>query len=139
VTVRGWTAKIAPLITGQLRKKRFGKAGESCYVDETYIKVKGKWVYLYRSMDRGGNLVNTMLSETRDMEAAKRFFRGAKKVTGVKPDRVATDKHSSSPKAIATTLGTQHSESQPIIAFRNKNRKSFSSKWPDYIILCQAA
>ena len=104
-TVRGWTTKIAPLINKELRKKRSGKVGESWYVDETYIKVKGKWVYLYRAIDRDGNLVDSMLSKTRDMSAAKHIFRGTMLVTEVKPDRVTTDKHSSYPRAISSTLG----------------------------------
>ena len=57
----------------QLRAKRRGQAGRSWYVDETYVNVKGKWCYLYRAIDRDGNLVDSMLSEKRDMEAAKRL------------------------------------------------------------------
>lgn len=41
-----------------LRAKRKGQVGSSWYVDETYIKVKGKWCYLYRAIDRDGNLVD---------------------------------------------------------------------------------
>ena len=47
-----------------------GKGGRRWYVDETYLKVKRKWCYLYRAIDREGNLVDSMLSETRDMAAA---------------------------------------------------------------------
>jgi transposase-like protein len=46
-----------------------------------YIKVQGRWCYLYRAIDRSGALVDVRLSETRDMEAAKAFFRSAKIVT----------------------------------------------------------
>ena len=46
-------------------------------MDETYVKVGGRWCYLYRAIDRAGNLVDCRLSETRDMAAAKAFFRGA--------------------------------------------------------------
>jgi transposase-like protein len=52
---------------------RRGQAGRSCYVDETYVNVKGKWCYLSRAIDRDGNLIDSMLSEKRDMDAAKRF------------------------------------------------------------------
>lgn len=130
-TVRGWTTKIAPLITEQLRKKRFGKAGESWYVDETYIKVKGKWVYLYRSVDRDGDLIDTMLSETRDIEAAKRFFRSAKKVTGVKPDRVTTDKHPSYPRAISTTLGKRvtHRSNQYLNNYTEQSHRPIKQRY----------
>src|SRR6058998_2782410 len=65
--VRDWEARFAPLITAQLRARRKGKAGRSWYVDETYVKVGGKWHYLYRAIDRDGNLVDSLLSKQRDM------------------------------------------------------------------------
>jgi transposase-like protein len=49
------------------------KEARSWYVDETYVNVKGKWCDLYRAIDRDGNLVDSMVSEKRDMEAAQRF------------------------------------------------------------------
>src|SRR5947209_12713330 len=54
--IRDWEARFAPLITEQLRSRRRGKAGRSWYVDETYVKVSGKWCYLYRAIDRDGKL-----------------------------------------------------------------------------------
>ncbi|GHO50482.1 hypothetical protein KSX_86450 [Ktedonospora formicarum] len=59
------------VMCGGLRTKRREQAGRSWYVDETYIKVKGKWCYLYRAIDADGNLVDSQLSEKRDMEAAQ--------------------------------------------------------------------
>ena len=70
-----------------------------------YNKVEGRWCYLYRAIDRSGALVDVMFSEHRDMAAAKAFFRSAKTVTGVIPDRVTTDGHDSYPRAIRTELG----------------------------------
>jgi transposase-like protein len=74
-------------------------------VDETYIKVQGRWCYLYRAIDRHGALVDVRFSETRDMKAAKAFFRSARTVTGIIPARVTTDGHDSYPRAIRTELG----------------------------------
>jgi putative transposase len=76
--------------------------------------VKGRWCYLYRAIDRFGALVDVRLSETRDMEAAKAFFRSAKAVTGVTPARVTTDGHDSYPRAIGTELneGVKHRTNQ---------------------------
>ena len=74
-------------------------------MDETYVNVKGKWCYLYRAIDRDGNLVDSMFSEKRDMEAAKRFFKQAVDVVGHAPERVTTDGHDSYPRAIRETLG----------------------------------
>ncbi len=103
--VRDWEERFAPLITEQLRAKRWGKAGKSGYCGETYVRVGGKWCYLYRAIDRDGNLVDSMLSEHRDMASAKRFFTGAKDVVGHKPSRVTTDGHDSYPRAIRRILG----------------------------------
>jgi putative transposase len=106
--VRDWEAKLAPALAGELRRRRRGKGGargRHWHVDETYLKVRGRWCYLYRAIDRDGRLVDTMLSEHRDMAAAQAFFRSAKAATGVAPDRVTTDGHGSYPRAIRTVLG----------------------------------
>jgi putative transposase len=67
--------------------------------------VKGHWTYLYRAIDRGGNLVDVYLSETRDRAAAEAFFQAARTVTDSVPDRVTTDGHDSYPGAIKVKLG----------------------------------
>jgi transposase-like protein len=106
--VRDWEAKLLPVMGDELRKRRHGTrrgAGISWYVDETYLKVRGRWCYLYRAIDRDGNLIDAMLSEHRDMKAAKAFFRSAKATMGFCPDRVTTDGHGSYPGAIRTVLG----------------------------------
>jgi transposase-like protein len=106
--VRDWEAKLAPALADELRRRRRGKGGAGrrhWHVDETYLKVCGRWAYLYRAIDRDGNLVDTMLSERRDMAAAQAFFRSAKSVTGQVPERVTTDGHGSYPRAIRSTLG----------------------------------
>ena len=104
-TVRDWEARFAAIFAQQLRAKRYGQAGKSWYVDETYVKVKGKWCYLYRAIDRDGNLVDSMLSQKRDMTAAQTFFKQARTVTGQAPERVTTDGHDAYPRAIAEVLG----------------------------------
>jgi transposase-like protein len=103
--VRDWETRFAPLLAEQLRAKRHGHAGTSWYVDETYVKVHGRWCYLYRAIDRDGNLVDSRLSEKRDMDAAKRFFNQAVAVVGHAPERVTTDGHDSYPRAIRETIG----------------------------------
>jgi putative transposase len=97
-----------PVMGDELRKRRHGRRhgpGASWYVDETYLKVRGKWAYLYRAVDRDGNLIDALLSEHRDMAAATAFFRSAKATAGFRPDRVTTEGHGSYPKAIRMTLG----------------------------------
>jgi len=104
--VREWEERFAPLLAEQLRRKRSGKVGRRWYVDETYLKVKGKWCYLYRAIDREGNLVDSMLSATRDRAAAQRFFQKALAVTGETPQQVTTDGHDSYPRAVREVLGS---------------------------------
>jgi transposase-like protein len=106
--VRDWEARLAPVLASSLRQGRHGRGGagrRSWHVDETYLKVRGRWCYLYRAIDRNGNLVDTMPSEHRDMAAAKAFFRSARSVTGIVPEKVTTDGHGSYPRAIRSTLG----------------------------------
>jgi putative transposase len=93
-TVPDWELCFAPLLSAKLKAKRRGQAGKSWYVDETYVKVHGRWQYLYRAIDRDGNLVDTCVSDTCDLEAANCFFRQALETVGHKPERVTTDQHS---------------------------------------------
>ena len=65
-TIRAWEVRFAPLLADQLRAKRRGQAGGSWYLDETYVKVAGRWCYLYRAIDREGVFLDSMLSEHRD-------------------------------------------------------------------------
>ena len=103
--VRDWESKLTPALAEELRRRRHSKTGRSWHVDETYIKVDGRWCYVYRAIDSTGALVDVLFSERRDMAAARAFFRSAKAVTGVTPDRVTTDGHDSYPRAIRTELG----------------------------------
>jgi putative transposase len=67
--------------------------------------VKGKWSYLYRAIDGAGNLVDSLLSSSRDMAAAQRFFRRAVSILDKDPLQITTDGHSSYPRAIHEVLG----------------------------------
>ncbi len=104
-TIRAWEFRFAPLLADQLRNRRRGQAGVSWYLDETYVKVAGRWCYLYRAIDRDGELLDSMLSEHRDKHAARRFLRRLIEVAGRKPLRVTTDHHPAYRKAIRWILG----------------------------------
>ncbi len=108
--MRDWEERFTPIFAQQLRAKRQAKVGKIWFVDETYIRVKGQWCYLYRGIDEYGDLVDVRLSEKRDMEAAKAFFARAHEVAEQPPERVATDGHTSYPRAIAEELreGVEH-------------------------------
>ena len=105
-TVRAWEFRFAPLLGEQLRTRRRGQTrGLSWYLDETYVKVSGRWRYLYRAIDPDGNLLDSMLSERRDRAAARLFLRRLADVTTHKPLRLTTDQHPAYGKAIRWILG----------------------------------
>ncbi len=104
-TVRDWEARFAPLLAARLRVRRRGTTGAKWHADETYVRGNGTWCYLYRAIDREGNLVEALLSEKRDMAAAQRFFSQALNITGIPPAQVTTDGHDAYPRAIRETLG----------------------------------
>ena len=72
-TVQRWVIKYTPLIEAEFRKKKKA-VGSSWRMDETYIKIKGTWYYLYRAVDKEGNTIDFLLTKKRDTKAAKRFL-----------------------------------------------------------------
>ena len=89
-TLNRRVVKFAPLIAARAQPRKRPTA-TSWRMDETYINVKGKWTYLYRALDRDGQTLDFLLSERRNLAAARRFFKRAIAVNGV-PDRVVIDK-----------------------------------------------
>src|SRR3978361_136069 len=75
-TLNRWVLAYAPLIEKRLRHFSKPHCG-SVRIDETYIKVRGEWRYLYRAIDKHGTPVVFLLTAKRDLDAAKRFFRKA--------------------------------------------------------------
>jgi len=91
----------APEIEKRLRQFRRMHCG-SIRVDETYVKVRGEWRYLYRAIDKHGVPVDFLLTAKRDLDAAKRFFRKAlKDAPLLAPGKIGTDGASVYPKAIS--------------------------------------
>lgn len=72
-TINRWVLAYAPVIEKRLRQFRRPHSG-SVRVDETYVKIRGKWRYLYRAIDKHGNPIDFLLTAKRDLDAAKRFF-----------------------------------------------------------------
>jgi transposase, IS6 family len=99
-TLNRWVLAYAPLIERRLRSFRKPHCG-SVRIDETYIRVRGQWRYLYRAIDKHGNPVDFLLTAKRDLEAAKRFFRKMLQDQPLlAPDRIGTDAAGPYPPAI---------------------------------------
>lgn len=93
--------KFVRLIEHQVRKRK-KPVGSSWRMDETYIKVKGGWVYLYRAVDSLGNTIDFLLKSNRDAAAAKAFFRKAFKNNSY-PEKVTIDKSGSNLASLNST------------------------------------
>ena len=93
-TLYRWVQEYAPEIEKRLRWYWKPTMGASWRVDETYVKVKGKWAYLYRALDKQGRTIDFYLSATRNTQAAKRFLGKALKSikSWAHPQTINTDK-----------------------------------------------
>ena len=102
-TIYRWVQHYAPEMEKRLRWCWKPTMGYSWRVDETYVKVKGKWTYLYRAIDKRGDTIDFYLSSTRNTKAAKRFL--GKALKGMKswahPQTINTDKTPTFGPAIA--------------------------------------
>jgi transposase, IS6 family len=100
VTVWRWVQRYAPEMERRLRS-RLNSTNDSWRVDETYIRVKGKWVYLYRAVDSTGATIDFLLSARRDTVAAKRFLgKALGQQNHPAPRVINTDKDAAYPPAI---------------------------------------
>src|SRR3978361_731793 len=112
-TLNRWVLAYAPLIEKRLRHFRKPHCG-SIRIDETYIKVRGEWRYLYRAIDKHGDAVDFLLTAKRDLDAAKRFFRKMLRDQPLlAPDRIGTDGAGTLPAALAAGRDERHPARTP--------------------------
>jgi transposase, IS6 family len=90
VTVYRWVQRFTRLLIDAARPCRH-VPGDRWFVDETYLKVAGRWVYLYRAIDQFGQVIDVLASPKRDLAATRRFFTRALEY-GPSPTEVVTDK-----------------------------------------------
>jgi putative transposase len=104
-TIQRWVVKYSPLLEEAFhRRKR--PVWLSWRMDETYIKVKGQWRYLYRAVDKTGQTIDFLLTEERDEQAAKRFLTKAIHRHGV-PEKITIDGSAANEAAIKS-YNTEH-------------------------------
>ena len=99
-TIHRWVVHFSPLLLQRFNRRKRGVTGK-WHADETYIKVRGQWMYLYRAIDSVGDTVEFWFSEHRDQSAAKRFFRKALERHS-RPDRVVIDGSQTNREAIVS-------------------------------------
>jgi transposase-like protein len=103
-TILRWVQRYLPEFE-KLWKRYARSVGDSWRCDETDIRVKGRWTYLYRAVDKQGRTVDFLLSENRDVAAAKRFVSEALKNNGA-PRVITLDAYAASHRAVAEMKST---------------------------------
>nr|MDQ6947572.1 IS6 family transposase [Actinomycetota bacterium] len=76
VSVYRWVQTFTPLLVDVARCRRHS-GGDRWFVDETYVRVSGRWMYLHRAVDQYGQVIDVLLADKRDLPAARRFFQHA--------------------------------------------------------------
>jgi transposase-like protein len=104
-TVHRWVIRYAPELLNRFNSRKRAVTAK-WHVDETYIKVRGQWKYLYRAIDSTGDTVEFWFSERRNLAAAKRFLRKALKRHG-RPERIVIDGSQTNREAILS-FDTEH-------------------------------
>jgi IS6 family transposase len=102
VTVYRWVQRFTPLLIDAARPCRHCP-GDRWFVDETYVKVAGRWVYLYRAIDQFGQVSDVLVSQKRDLAATRRFFTRALE-HGPRPSEVTTDRAPAYPRVLDELL-----------------------------------
>ncbi|TPJ32718.1 IS6 family transposase [Mesorhizobium sp. B2-6-5] len=113
-TVHRWVVGFAPQLLERFNRRKRTVTGK-WHLDETYIKVRGRWMYLYRAIDTAGDTVEFLFSEHRDLVAAKRFLRRAFQRHG-RPERIVVDGSQTNREAIIACDGENR--------LRNRSRRS---------------
>jgi len=102
VSVYRWVQRFTPLLIDAARPCRHSP-GNRWFTDETYVKVAGRWMYLYRAIDQFGQVIDVLASEKRDLAAARRFFTRAL-AHGRRPAEVTTDRAAAYPRVLDEQL-----------------------------------
>ena len=97
-TLNRWVLKYVPFLEQQFRARK-RPVGSSWRMDETYVRIKGAWKYLYRAVDKAGATVDFLLTAKRDRKAALRFLRKAIGQNGM-PKKITIDKSGANTAAI---------------------------------------
>jgi transposase-like protein len=103
VTIYRWVLRFTPLLAEAARPCRH-VVGDRWQVDETYLRVAGRWRYVYRAIDQFGQVIDVFVSPRRDAAAARRFFERAVGTTRCTPTEVVTDRAAASPVVLEELL-----------------------------------
>ena len=104
--IRFWCIKFGPEYARSL-KRRQGRLGDTWYLDEVFVTIRGERHFLWRAVDQDGDVIDILVQPRRDRKAAKRFFRKLLKGQGRVPRRLVTDKLRSYPAALRSVMPSE--------------------------------
>jgi len=130
-TVHNWVQTFGVELGLKCQVDRKGKAGKKWHINATYVKISGRWCYLYRAIDKEGNLVDVYLSDVRDQVAAEAFLKQAINTTEIIPTQITTDKEAALYPAIKNVFGnqTKHRDSKYMNNRLEQNHRGIKSRY----------
>ena len=133
VTIYRWVQRFTPEFIEAARFCRHAP-GNRWFADETYVKVAGRWTYLYRAIDQYGQVIDVMLSARRDLAAARRFFTRALRA-GTVPAEVTTDQAPAYPRVLDELIPSALHTVEGTVALRHlcarQGRITRMLRWSD--------
>ncbi len=125
-SIRRWVAKFGPRIGAELRKREV-KPGRTWHLDEVFLKIRGEQLYLWRAVDEDGQVLDILVQEHRDADAAERFFRCLLNHAGGPPERIRTDKlasYAAAKKRFPELEGVEHERVHSKARLNNRAEQS---------------
>ena len=125
-TVRRWTKKFGPLFADELRRRE-RRWGETWHLDEVFLRMNGRRVYLWRAIDEHGQVLDTLVQERRDAVAAERFFRRLLDRVGSAPKRIVTDglaSYAAAKERIRALQAIPHTQVRAVARLNNRIEQS---------------
>lgn len=123
-TIRVWVARFGPLLARRLRQQR-GRPSDTWHLDEMFVKIRGRWMYLWRAVDAEGEILDALVQSKRNKRAALRLMRKLLKKQGMAPATLVTDRLGAYPAAVRQLgLSSEH------VQGKRKNNRAESSHVP---------
>ena len=123
-TIRVWVARFGPLIARRLRRQR-GRPSDTWHLDEMFVRIRGRWMYLWRAVDAEGEIPDALVQSKRNKRAALRLMRKLLKKQGMAPATLVTNRLGAYPAAVRELgLSSEH------VRGKRKNNRAESSHVP---------
>ena len=125
-TIRAWVGRFGERFAAELRR-RASRPGRTWHLDEVFLKIRGEQVYLWRAVDEHGQVLDILVQEQRNADAAERFFRRLLNHAGEPPERIRTDRlasYAAAKKRLPELDGVEHEKVHSKARLNNRAEQS---------------